>query len=62
MEQIVLYKGFRSARMRIGRGYGWPKPSSLFGGGRILPITRISMLSTLPRPPVTQRQKPLLIS
>jgi DnaJ-class molecular chaperone len=51
-----------SVRMRNGRGYGWPKPRSRLGGGRVLAITTTPMLSTLPRPPVTQRQKPLLIS
>jgi hypothetical protein len=62
MDQIVLYKGFRIRAMRNGRGYGWPKPRSRLGGGRVLAITTTPMLSTLPRPPVTQRQKPLLIS
>jgi hypothetical protein len=51
-----------SVRMKNGRGYGWPRPRSRLGGGRVLAITTTPMLSTLPRPPATQRQKPLLIS
>jgi hypothetical protein len=33
-----------------------------WAAARVLAITTTPMLSTLPRPPVTQRQKPLLIS
>ena len=62
MDQIALYKGFRIRAYEDGQGYGWPRPRSRFGGGRVLAITTTPMLSTLPRPPVTQRQKPLLIS
>ena len=51
-----------SVRMRNGRSYGCPRPRSRLGGGQVLAITTTPMLSTLPRPPVTQRQKPLLIS
>jgi hypothetical protein len=54
-------KASESARISNGRGYGWPRPRSRFSGGRALAITTTPMLSTLPRPPVTQRQKPLLI-
>jgi hypothetical protein len=59
--QMELYKGFR-IRAYQGRGYGWPSPRSRFGGGRVLAITTTPMLSTLPRPPVTQRQRPPLLS
>jgi hypothetical protein len=55
-------RAFESARIRNGRGYGWPRPRGRFGGGRVLAITTTPMLSTLPRPPVTQRQKPPLLS
>jgi hypothetical protein len=53
---------FESAHIKIGRGYGWPRPRSCLGGGRVLAITTTPMLSTLPHHPVTQRQKPLLLS
>jgi hypothetical protein len=36
---------FESARIKIGRGYGWPRPRSRFGGGRVLAITTTLMLS-----------------
>src|SRR5215469_8324214 len=50
-----------SAPMRTGRAYGWRRPRRRFGCGRVS-ITTTPMLSTLPRPLVTQRRKPLLIS
>src|SRR5262249_30598814 len=62
MEQIALYKGFRIRVYEDWSGLWWPRRRSRLRGGRVLAITRTPVLSTLPRPPVTQRQKPLLIS
>jgi hypothetical protein len=62
MDRMELYKGFRIRAYQDWSGHGWPRPRSRLGGGRVLAITTTPMLSTLPHPPITQRQKPLLLS
>jgi hypothetical protein len=53
MDQIELYKGFRI------RAYE-ERPGRWLAEARKAGLT--AMLTGLPRPPVSQRQKPLLIS
>jgi hypothetical protein len=62
MDRIVLYKGFRIRAYEEWSGLWLAETKKPVERGRVLAITTTPMLSTLPRPPVTQRQKPLLIS
>ena len=61
MDQIVLYKGFRIHAYQEWSGL-WLAETKKPVRRRPLAITTTPMLSTLPRPPVTQRQRPPLLS
>jgi hypothetical protein len=62
MDQIVLYKGFRIRAYQEWSGLWLAETNKPVRRRPGAAITTTPILSTLPRPPVTQRQRPPLLS